>query len=224
MVSIENSWDEKLKGEFDKSYYINLREFLVSEYKTRNIFPCMSNIFNALKLTPYEEVKVVILGQDPYHGAGQAHGLSFSVQPGVKTPPSLLNMYKELQGDLGCYIPNNGYLIPWANQGVLLLNTVLTVREGEANSHRNKGWENFTDRVISLLNEREESIIFLLWGNNAKEKIKFITNPKHYILTTVHPSPLSASRGFMGCKHFSKTNEILKSLGQKEIDWQIPNI
>jgi uracil-DNA glycosylase len=224
MVSIENSWDEKLKGEFDKSYYINLREFLVSEYKTRNIFPCMSNIFNALKLTPYEEVKVVILGQDPYHGAGQAHGLSFSVQPGVKTPPSLLNMYKELQGDLGCYIPNNGYLIPWANQGVLLLNTVLTVREGEANSHRNKGWENFTDRVISLLNEREEPIIFLLWGNNAKEKIKLITNPKHYILTTVHPSPLSATRGFMGCKHFSKTNEILKSLGQKEIDWQIPNI
>ena len=224
MVSIENSWDEKLKGEFDKSYYINLREFLVSEYKTRNVFPCMSNIFNALKLTPYEEVKVVILGQDPYHGAGQAHGLSFSVQPGVKTPPSLLNMYKELQGDLGCYIPNNGYLVPWANQGVLLLNTVLTVREGEANSHRNKGWENFTDRVISLLNEREEPIIFLLWGNNAKEKIKFITNPKHYILTSVHPSPLSATRGFMGCKHFSKTNDILKSLGQKEIDWQIPNI
>lgn len=224
MVSIENSWDEKLKGEFDKSYYINLREFLVSEYKTRNVFPYMNNIFNALKLTSYEEVKVVILGQDPYHGAGQAHGLSFSVQPGVKTPPSLLNMYKELQEDLSCYIPNNGYLVPWANQGVLLLNTVLTVREGEANSHRNKGWENFTDRVISLLNEREEPIIFLLWGNNAKEKIKFITNPKHYILTSVHPSPLSATRGFMGCKHFSKTNEILKSLGTKEIDWQIPNI
>ncbi|WP_346930684.1 uracil-DNA glycosylase [Clostridium sp.] len=224
MVIIENSWDEKLKGEFDKPYYIELRQFLVSEYKTRNIFPDMNNIFNALKLTSYEEVKVVILGQDPYHGAGQAHGLSFSVQPGVRIPPSLLNMYKELQNDLGCYIPDNGYLVPWAKQGVLLLNTVLTVREGEANSHRNKGWENFTDKIISLLNEREKPIVFLLWGNNAKEKIKLITNPNHHILTTVHPSPLSATRGFMGCKHFSKTNDILKSLGKNEIDWQIPNI
>lgn len=224
MVSIENSWDEKLEGEFNKPYYIKLRQFLVNEYKTKSIFPNMDSIFNALKLTPYEEVKVVILGQDPYHGAGQAHGLSFSVQPGVRIPPSLLNMYKELRDDLGCYIPNNGYLVPWAKQGVLLLNTALTVREGEANSHRNKGWENFTDRVISLLNEREKPIVFLLWGSNAKEKIKLITNPKHYILTTVHPSPLSANRGFMGCKHFSKTNEILKSLGEKEIDWQIPNI
>lgn len=224
MVIIENSWDEKLKGEFDKPYYIELRQFLVSEYKTRNIFPDMNNIFNALKLTSYEEVKVVILGQDPYHGAGQAHGLSFSVQPGVRIPPSLLNMYKELQNDLGCYIPNNGYLIPWAKQGVLLLNTVLTVREGEANSHKNKGWENFTDKIISLLNEREKPIVFLLWGNNAKEKIKLINNPNHYILTTVHPSPLSATRGFMGCKHFSKTNDILKSLEQNEIDWQIHNI
>ncbi|WP_346934628.1 uracil-DNA glycosylase [Clostridium sp.] len=224
MVIIENSWDEKLKGEFDKPYYIELRQFLVSEYKTRNIFPDMNNIFNALKLTSYEEVKVVILGQDPYHGAGQAHGLSFSVQPGVRIPPSLLNMYKELQNDLGCYIPNNGYLVPWAKQGVLLLNTVLTVREGEANSHKNKGWENFTDKIISLLNEREKPIVFLLWGNNAKEKTKLINNPNHYILTTVHPSPLSATRGFMGCKHFSKTNDILKSLEQNEIDWQIHNI
>lgn len=223
-MNIGNSWDERLKEEFDKSYYINLRQFLVNEYKTKNIFPHMNNIFNALKLTSYEDVKVVILGQDPYHGAGQAHGLSFSVQPGVRIPPSLLNMYKELQDDLGCYIPNNGYLVPWAKQGVLLLNTVLTVREGEANSHRNRGWENFTDRVIELLNERKDPIIFLLWGNNAKEKIKLITNPRHYILTTVHPSPLSANRGFMGCKHFSKTNEILKSLGEKEIEWQIPNI
>ncbi len=223
-MNIGNSWDERLKEEFDKPYYINLRQFLVNEYKTKNIFPHMNNIFNALKLTPYEDVKVVILGQDPYHGAGQAHGLSFSVQPGVRIPPSLLNMYKELQDDLGCYIPNNGYLVPWAKQGVLLLNTVLTVREGEANSHRNRGWENFTDRVIELLNERKDPIIFLLWGNNAKEKIKLITNPRHYILTTVHPSPLSANRGFMGCKHFSKTNEILKSLGEKEIEWQIPNI
>ncbi len=170
MVNIENSWDKKLEGEFDKPYYINLREFLVNEYKIRNIFPNMNNIFNALKLTPYEDVKVVILGQDPYHRAGQAHGLSFSVQPGVRTPPSLLNMYKELQNDLGCYIPNNGYLVPWAKQGVLLLNTVLTVREGEANSHKNKGWENFTDRVISLLNEREKPIVFLLWEVMLRKK------------------------------------------------------
>jgi len=184
----------------------------------------MNNIFNALKYTSYEDVKVVILGQDPYHGAGQAHGLSFSVQPGVRIPPSLLNMYKELKNDLECYIPNNGYLVPWTKQGVLLLNAVLTVREGEANSHKNKGWESFTDRIITLLNEREKPIVFLLWGNNAKEKMKFITNPNHCILTSVHPSPLSATRGFMGCKHFSKTNDILKSFGQKEIDWQIPNI
>lgn len=224
MVNIGNSWDEKLKGEFDKPYYIKLRQFLISEYKTRNVFPDMNNIFNALKFTSYEDVKVVILGQDPYHGAGQAHGLSFSVQPGVRIPPSLLNMYKELKSDLECYIPNNGYLVPWAKQGVLLLNAVLTVREGEANSHKNKGWECFTDRIITLLNEREKPIVFLLWGNNAKEKMKFITNPNHYILTSVHPSPLSATRGFMGCKHFSKTNDILKSLEQKEIDWQIPNI
>lgn len=224
MVNIGNSWDEKLEGEFDKPYYIKLRQFLVSEYKTRNIFPDMNNIFNALKFTSYEDVKVVILGQDPYHGAGQAHGLSFSVQPGVRIPPSLLNMYKELKNDLGCYIPDNGYLVQWAKQGVLLLNAVLTVREGEANSHKNKGWEKFTDRAISLLNEREKPIVFLLWGNNAKEKMKLITNPNHYILTSVHPSPLSATRGFMGCKHFSKTNDILKDLGEKEIDWQIPNI
>ncbi len=224
MVNIGNSWDEKLKGEFDKPYYMKLRQFLISEYKTRNIFPDMNNIFNALKYTSYEDVKVVILGQDPYHGAGQAHGLSFSVQPGVRIPPSLLNMYKELKNDLECYIPNNGYLVPWTKQGVLLLNAVLTVREGEANSHKNKGWESFTDRIITLLNEREKPIVFLLWGNNAKEKMKFITNPNHCILTSVHPSPLSATRGFMGCKHFSKTNDILKSFGQKEIDWQIPNI
>lgn len=224
MVNIGNSWDEKLKGEFDKPYYMKLRQFLISEYKTRNIFPDMNNIFNALKYTSYENVKVVILGQNPYHGAGQAHGLSFSVQPGVRIPPSLLNMYKELKNDLECYIPNNGYLVPWTKQGVLLLNAVLTVREGEANSHKNKGWENFTDRIITLLNEREKPMVFLLWGNNAKEKMRFITNPNHCILTSVHPSPLSATRGFMGCKHFSKTNDILKSFGQKEIDWQIPNI
>lgn len=224
MIKLGNSWDSILAGEFDKLYYLKLREFLRNEYNTKVIYPDKNNIFNALRLTPYEEVKVVILGQDPYHGPGQAHGLSFSVQPGVKTPPSLLNMYKELRDDLGCFIPNNGYLVSWAKQGVLLLNTVLTVREGEANSHRKKGWENFTDEVICKLNERDKPVIFLLWGNNAKEKMKLITNPKHFILTTVHPSPLSATRGFMGCKHFSKTNDILRGLGEKEIDWQIPNL
>lgn len=224
MVQLGNSWDTILAGEFDKPYYLKLREFLAEEYKTKTIYPDKNNIFNALKLTPYEEVKVVILGQDPYHGPGQAHGLSFSVQPGIQTPPSLQNMYKELRDDLNCFIPNNGYLVPWAKQGVLLLNTVLTVEGGKANSHRKKGWETFTDEVIRKLNERDKPIIFLLWGNNAKEKMSLITNPKHFILTSVHPSPLSATRGFMGCKHFSKTNEILKVLGEKEIDWQIPNL
>ncbi len=224
MIQLGNAWDNILKDEFEKPYYLKLRAFLSEEYKGKTIYPYEDDIYNALKLTPYEGVKVVILGQDPYHGPGQAHGLSFSVQPGVRTPPSLLNMYKELHDDLGCYIPNNGYLIPWAKQGVLLLNAVLTVRAGEANSHRKKGWENFTDEVIRKLNERDKPVIFLLWGNNAKEKISLITNPRHFILTSVHPSPLSATRGFMGCKHFSKTNEILKLIGEKEIDWQIPNI
>lgn len=224
MVKLGNSWDGILTGEFEKPYYLKLKEFLTHEYKTKVIYPDKYNIFNALKLTPYEEVKVVILGQDPYHGPGQAHGLSFSVQPGIQTPPSLQNMYKELRDDLGCFIPNNGYLVPWAQQGVLLLNTVLTVEAGKANSHRKKGWENFTDEVIKKLNERDKPIVFLLWGNNAKEKMNLITNLNHFILTTVHPSPLSATRGFMGCKHFSKTNEILKELGEKEINWQIPNL
>ncbi len=224
MVKLNNSWDELLKEEFEKDYYLQLRQFLINEYSSKIIYPNMNNIFEALKLTPYEEVKVVILGQDPYHGPNQAHGLAFSVQPTVKTPPSLLNMYKELKDDLDCFIPNNGYLVPWSNKGVLLLNTVLTVRQGEANSHKNKGWEIFTDKVIELLNERKDPVIFLLWGNNAKDKTRLITNKHHYILNTVHPSPLSASRGFFGCKHFSKTNEILKSLGKSEIDWQISNI
>ncbi|MEG2017430.1 MAG: uracil-DNA glycosylase [Clostridium sp.] len=224
MIELGNSWDGILAGEFDKPYYLKLKEFLINEYKTKTIYPDKYNIFNVLKLTAYEQVKVVILGQDPYHGLGQAHGLSFSVQPGIQTPPSLQNMYKELRDDLGCFIANNGYLVPWAKQGVLLLNTVLTVEAGKANSHRKKGWENFTDEIIKKLNERDKPIVFLLWGNNAKEKMNLITNPNHFILTTVHPSPLSATRGFMGCKHFSKTNEILKGIGENEIDWQIPNI
>ena len=224
MVEFNNKWDDVLSGEFSKDYYINLRKFLIDEYENKKVYPDMNNIFNALKLTSFEDVKVVILGQDPYHGENQAHGLAFSVNKGIKIPPSLLNIYKELQNDLGCYIPNNGYLVSWAEQGVLLLNTVLTVREGEPNSHKNKGWEIFTDKVISKLNEREDPIIFILWGNNAKEKLKLITNKNHFILTAPHPSPLSASRGFFGCKHFSKVNEILRSLNKKEIDWQINNI
>ena len=184
----------------------------------------MHNIYEALKHTSYKDTKVLILGQDPYHGDNQAHGLAFSVQPQVKTPPSLLNMYKDLKDDLGCFIPNNGYLMPWADQGVLLLNTALTVRAHEANSHKNKGWEIFTDRVISILSEREDPVIFVLWGSNARKKVELIDTSKHYILEAPHPSPLSASKGFFGCKHFSKINEILKKLGKEPINWQIENI
>lgn len=224
MVSIGNDWDDILKGEFEKEYYLKLRAFLKEEYSHHKIHPDMYDIFNALKWTPYKDTKVVILGQDPYHEEGQAHGLAFSVKPGVRIPPSLLNMYKELQTELGCYIPNNGYLEKWARQGVLLLNSALTVRNGAANSHRGKGWEIFTERVVELLNEREDPVIFLLWGSNAKEKMKVITNPWHKILTTVHPSPLSANRGFFGCGHFKTANRLLKQMGKEEIDWQIENI
>ena len=224
MVNLGNDWDEILKDEFEKEYYLKLRSFLKEEYTNYKIHPDMYDIFNALKWTPYRKVKAVILGQDPYHEEGQAHGLAFSVQKGVRIPPSLLNMYKELKSELGTYIPNNGYLEKWAKQGVLLLNASLTVRNGAANSHRNKGWEIFTDSVISKLNQREDPIIFLLWGSNAKEKQKVITNPQHYVLTTVHPSPLSASRGFFGCGHFKKTNELLQRMGKEPIDWQIENI
>ncbi|MDV9722919.1 uracil-DNA glycosylase [Clostridioides difficile] len=224
MVNLGNDWDELLKEEFEKDYYLNLRKFLIEEYKTRQIFPNMHNIYEALKHTSYKDTKVLILGQDPYHGDNQAHGLAFSVQPQVKTPPSLLNMYKELKDDLGCFIPNNGYLMPWADQGVLLLNTALTVRAHEANSHKNKGWEIFTDRVISILSERKDPVIFVLWGSNARKKVELIDTSKHYILEAPHPSPLSASKGFFGCKHFSKINEILKKLGKEPINWQIENI
>jgi len=224
MVKLNNDWDALLILEFDKEYYLNLREFLKQEYRTKTIYPNMYHVFEALKLSSYSDTKVVILGQDPYHGEGQAHGLAFSVQQGVTIPPSLLNMYKELQSDLGCYIPNNGYLIPWAKQGVLLLNTCLTVRANSAASHRGQGWEKFTDRVIQLLNDKSTPVVFLLWGSHAKEKMSYITNPRHLVLTAVHPSPLSAHRGFFGCKHFSKANEFLRSSGQMPINWQIPNI
>lgn len=221
MVLLGNTWDGLLYSEFQKEYYIKLREFLKNEYATQTIYPEMGNIFNALKYTAYEDVKAVILGQDPYHGPNQAHGLCFSVQKGVKAPPSLQNMFKELNSDLGIPIPKSGELTSWARQGVLLLNTVLTVRAGQANSHKGMGWEIFTDRIIELLNMREKPIVFLLWGGPAKTKSKLITNPNHHILSTVHPSPLSAYNGFFGCKHFSKTNEILRSMGEKEIDWRI---
>lgn len=221
---LKNNWKYVLNEEFEKEYYKNLRSFLVEEYRTRTIYPDMYDIFNALHYTDYDDVKVVILGQDPYHGPNQAHGLSFSVKPGVKTPPSLMNIYKELHTDIGCYIPNNGYLKKWADQGVLLLNTVLTVRQGEANSHKNKGWEHFTDAVISAINKREKPVVFILWGNNAISKKKLITNPIHKIIQSVHPSPLSANRGFFGSKPFSQTNDFLKSIDQEPIDWQIENI
>lgn len=213
-----------MAGEFEKAYYLKLREFLIEEYRTKTVYPEKENIFNALKFTDYEDVKVVILGQDPYHGQGQAHGLSFSVQPDVKIPPSLRNIFKELKADLGCDIPDNGYLKKWADQGVLLLNTVLTVREGEANSHRGKGWENFIDKVITLLNEREKPVIFILWGKPAQSMLKLIDESKHKIIKSVHPSPLSARRGFFGSKPFSRVNGILREQGNQEIDWQIEKL
>ncbi len=224
MVHIGNDWDDILKGEFEKEYYKKLREFLKKEYSTQEVFPDMYDIFNALKYTSYKDTKLVIIGQDPYHNIGQAHGLAFSVKPGVQIPPSLQNMYKELQDEIGCFIPNNGYLVKWAKQGVLLLNTVLTVRAHNANSHKGMGWEIFTDNIIRYLSDREEAIIFLLWGANARSKKKIIDGNKHIILEAPHPSPLSAYRGFFGCGHFKEANEILENMGKEKIDWQIDNI
>lgn len=221
MVHIGNDWDQLLKDEFEKDYYQQLRRFLAYEYKHYKIHPDMYDIFNALKYTSYQDVRVVLLGQDPYHGPNQAHGLCFSVKKGVMPPPSLKNIFKELQDDVGCTIPSHGELVKWAKEGVLMLNTVLTVREGHANSHANKGWEILTDRIISLLNDRSEPIVFLLWGRNAQNKSVMITNPHHLILKCAHPSPLSAYNGFFGCRHFSKTNQFLKQHGYAPIDWQI---
>lgn len=221
MVNIGNEWDELLKDEFTKEYYLKLREFLKAEYSTRRIYPNMYDIFNSLKFTSYSDVKAVIIGQDPYHGAGQAHGLCFSVQKGTAIPPSLQNIYKEIYSDLGIPPANHGYLKKWADSGVLLMNTVLTVREGQANSHRGMGWEIFTDRVIELLNQREKPIVFLLWGGNAKQKMRLITNPSHLILQAAHPSPLSAYNGFFGCRHFSKANEFLTANGMTPVDWRV---
>ena len=224
MAAISNDWLEPLKPEFSKPYYAKLYKKVKEEYETRLIFPPSEDIFNAFALTPLHEVKVVILGQDPYHGDGQAHGLCFSVKPEVEIPPSLVNIYQELRDDLGCYIPNNGYLTKWAKQGVLLLNTVLTVRAHQANSHRGIGWEEFTDAAIRILNQQDRPMVFILWGRPAQMKKVMLDNPNHLILEAPHPSPLSAYRGFFGSRPFSKTNEYLEANGLEPVDWQIENI
>ena len=224
MAMIDNDWLDALGGEFRKPYYKTLYQFVKEEYNTRQRLPPADDIFNAFHFTPLSRVKVVILGQDPYHEEGQAHGLCFSVKPGVEIPPSLVNIYKELQDDLGCYIPDNGYLTTWADQGVLLLNTVLTVRAHVANSHQKKGWEEFTDAAIRALNKQNRPIVFILWGKPAQMKAEMLDNPNHLILKAPHPSPLSAYRGFFGSKPFSKTNRFLTEHGIAPIDWQIENI
>ncbi len=224
MPPITNDWKEPLSAEFKKPYYKTLYQKVLQEYQNQKIFPAPDDIFTAFHLTPLSEVKVVILGQDPYHNDGQAHGLCFSVKPQVDIPPSLVNIYQELHEDLGCDIPNNGYLVKWAKQGVLMLNTVLTVRAHQANSHRGIGWEQFTDAVIEAVNQQDRPIVFLLWGRPAQMKKSMLNNPKHLILEAPHPSPLSAYRGFFGCRHFSKTNTFLQEHGIEPIDWQIENI
>lgn len=224
MAAIANDWLPELKPEFGKPYYKDLYQFVNDEYRTKTIYPPSDRIFEALHLTPLHEVKCVILGQDPYHEPGQAHGLSFSVMPGTDTPPSLVNIYKELHDDLGLKIPNNGYLKKWADQGVLLLNTLLTVRAHAAFSHKEHGWEQFTDAVIRAVDREDRPVVFLLWGRPAGEKRALLSNPKHLVLTAPHPSPLSAYRGFFGCRHFSKTNDFLRANGIAPIDWQIEDI
>lgn len=222
MNILENDWAPLLEQEFEKEYYEELRQFLKKEYTEHTVYPDMYDIYNALHYTSYENTKVVILGQDPYHGPNQAHGLSFSVQPKVKTPPSLQNIFKELEEDLGFEPPGHGYLKKWAEEGVLLLNTVLTVRKGEANSHKNKGWETLTNEIIKKINEKEDPVVFLLWGKHAQSKQELITNSRHMIITSAHPSPFAAHRGFFGSKPFSRTNSFLKNAGRPEIDWSIP--
>lgn len=224
MGMLENDWLEALEPEFHKPYYKNLYEFVKNEYNTKQVFPPSQDIFNAFHFTPLSQVKVVIIGQDPYHNDGQAHGLCFSVRPDVEIPPSLVNIYKELQDDCGCDIPDNGYLVKWAKQGVLMLNTVLTVQAHMANSHQGKGWEEFTDAAIRALNKQNRPIVFILWGKPAQTKKKMLNNPNHLILEAPHPSPLSAYRGFFGSKPFSKTNRFLQEHGETPIDWQIENV
>lgn len=222
MVNIGNDWDELLKDEWEKEYYLKIREFLKSEYSNYTVYPDMYSIFNALKLTSYKDTKILLLGQDPYHGEGQAHGLAFSVKKGIKIPPSLVNIYKELKDEYEDFeIPSHGFLESWSKEGVLLLNTSLTVRASMANSHSKIGWQIFTDKVIEILNKREDPVVFLLWGGNARQKKKLITNKNHLILECAHPSPLSAYNGFFGCGHFKKANEFLKSIGKEPINWQL---
>lgn len=218
-LPLPGSWQERLGGELEKPYFQKLRDFVDQERRTHEIFPPEDEVFTALRLTPYESVRVMILGQDPYHGPGQAHGLAFSVRPGVRPPPSLKNMFKELRDDVGCPLPETGYLAPWAEQGVLLLNAVLTVRAGEPNSHKGKGWEKFTDAVIRAVNDKEERVVFVLWGAYAGKKLELIDEERHTVVQSVHPSPLSAKRGFFGSKPFSQVNEALREAGQGEVDW-----
>ncbi|MCI6676676.1 MAG: uracil-DNA glycosylase [Clostridiales bacterium] len=224
MAAISNDWLGPMSAEFKKPYYAKLYKTVLKEYQTKQIFPDSNDIFTAFNLTPLSKVKVVILGQDPYHGDGQAHGLSFSVRPNMAIPPSLVNIYQELESDCGCYIPNNGFLEKWAKQGVLLLNTVLTVQAHKAFSHRGIGWEKFTDAAIHAVNEQDRPIVYLLWGKPAQSKKSMLNNPNHLVLEAPHPSPLSAYRGFFGCHHFSKANEFLQAHGETPIDWQIENI
>ncbi len=224
MAAISNDWLEPLSEEFKKPYYKELYEKVVAEYSSVAVYPPSDDVFNAFNFTPLSKVKCVIIGQDPYHNVGQAHGLCFSVKPDVAIPPSLVNIYKELNSDIGCYVPNNGYLKKWADQGVLMLNTVLTVRAHQANSHQGIGWEKFTDAAIRILNEQDRPIVYLLWGAPAQKKAASVNNPKHLLLKAPHPSPLSAYRGFFGCKHFSQANEFLQQNGLEPIDWQIENI
>lgn len=219
---LKNDWAQRVGDEFEQPYYKQLRRFLIEQYRNNQVYPDMHDIFNALHLTPYESVKVCLLGQDPYHGPGQAHGLSFSVRPGVPPPPSLQNIFRELQADLGHPVPSHGCLEHWARQGVLLLNTVLTVRAGEAHSHRGQGWERFTDRVIAELNRRPEPVVFLLWGRPARAKKTMIDTDRHPVIESPHPSPLSAHRGFFGSRPFSRTNEYLRALGMEPVDWALP--
>jgi len=223
MKKFQNDWDDLLEDELKKDYYLNLREFLKTEYGSRVIYPSMYDIFNALKLCAYKDIKVVIVGQDPYINPGEAHGLSFSVQPGAKIPPSLQNIFKELTTDLQCYMPDNGHLVHWAKQGVLLLNTVLTVRHGQSKSHASKGWEQFTDTILGLVDLKQSPVVFMLWGRDAQRKAMLVDNPMHMVLQAAHPSPLAGGR-FFGSKHFSKANEFLHSNGLNIIDWQIPNL
>lgn len=224
MFYLQNGWEQLLQQQLQAPYFQSLTNFLKKEYESNTIFPPKNEVFQALHYTSFQETKVVILGQDPYHGYGQAHGLSFSVKPEMKIPPSLKNIYKELQTDLGYSIPNHGFLESWALQGVLLLNTVLTVREGEPNSHKGLGWELLTDEIISLLNKREKPVIFVLWGKNAEQKKDLITGTQHKVIQAPHPSPLSASRGFFGSRPFSKINQFLKLIGEREIDWELPKV